>query len=186
MWLKKKTVVVFQQIAKTLGKEDWNVTDPCNNLGWKTPDDPNSNITITCNCTVGNDGACHIESMYVYATAFLQFFFFFLFLQLWGICIAKSRWKSKYFLLKKIHYFLFFHEKCYTLRPVFLELITNMPKMLWGEDWHPLPGVSSLLLHTAYYNTRCVTSLLCFFIFPTPNELGSIPSQLTVLPGKSR
>ncbi|KAI3466028.1 hypothetical protein Pfo_022691 [Paulownia fortunei] len=56
----------LQQIAKSLGKNDWNFSvDPCSGQrGWATWTAPRgSENAVTCNCTFANYTVCHIVSI---------------------------------------------------------------------------------------------------------------------------
>ncbi|CAL5201065.1 unnamed protein product [Lathyrus oleraceus] len=47
----------LEDIAKSLGKKDWNFDiDPCSNK----PDITNSNNNVTCDCSVSGDNFCHV------------------------------------------------------------------------------------------------------------------------------
>ena len=69
-------VQALKDIAKTLGKKDWNFSaDPCSGseYGWITPAGKYSANNVTCgNCTISDatnatstDQICHVVSMYV-------------------------------------------------------------------------------------------------------------------------
>jgi hypothetical protein len=62
----------LEDIAKSLGKNDWNFDiDPCSNQpNWATPKlahpSPRLNIVennVTCNCSVAADNFCHVVEM---------------------------------------------------------------------------------------------------------------------------
>ncbi|XP_045800993.1 probable leucine-rich repeat receptor-like serine/threonine-protein kinase At3g14840 isoform X2 [Trifolium pratense] len=59
----------LEDIAKSLGKKDWNFNiDPCSNkFNWVTPPIPNNQSNnaevvnnVTCNCSVAGDNFCHV------------------------------------------------------------------------------------------------------------------------------
>lgn len=73
---KNKTVYNFydfaenalKEIAEQLGKKDWDFdANPCDvgNTNWNTPTDNTSTYqnNVTCNCSIPNNGFCHVESM---------------------------------------------------------------------------------------------------------------------------
>ncbi|XP_041027313.1 probable LRR receptor-like serine/threonine-protein kinase At1g07650 [Juglans microcarpa x Juglans regia] len=64
-------VKALEEIAKELGKTDWNFhVDPCsNNTSWETPR-PKSypktfNNSILCNCTYPDDDQCHVVGLFL-------------------------------------------------------------------------------------------------------------------------
>jgi hypothetical protein len=62
------TVQVMKEIAKTLGKKDWDFNkDPCSGENnWKSSVQVKGfENAVTCNCTFANATVCHIVSMYV-------------------------------------------------------------------------------------------------------------------------
>ncbi|XP_017641966.1 probable leucine-rich repeat receptor-like serine/threonine-protein kinase At3g14840 isoform X1 [Gossypium arboreum] len=64
--LQDDEVQYLKDIAKTLGKKDWNFNvDPCSGEeGWATPNAAKgSENAVTCNCTVSNDTVCHVVSI---------------------------------------------------------------------------------------------------------------------------
>ncbi|BFG28987.1 hypothetical protein CerSpe_152610 [Prunus speciosa] len=63
-------VQTLADIAKTLGKPDWDFSgdpDPCNNntKPWSTDTTPPEGFEygVTCNCSFANSTVCHITSM---------------------------------------------------------------------------------------------------------------------------
>uniref|UniRef100_A0A2P2MT00 Uncharacterized protein MANES_16G044400 n=1 Tax=Rhizophora mucronata TaxID=61149 RepID=A0A2P2MT00_RHIMU len=76
-------VQALREIAKQVGKKDWNFSvDPCGNH-WQTPK-PTSNSeaaktyaqtynnSLICNCSYPM-GVCHVTSMYIFFTQLLKF-----------------------------------------------------------------------------------------------------------------
>ena len=61
-------VQALQEIAKQVGKKNWNFTvDPCNDTSWQTPQSnltPSYNNSLICNCSYSN-GVCHVVKLYV-------------------------------------------------------------------------------------------------------------------------
>ncbi|KAF2302940.1 hypothetical protein GH714_011480 [Hevea brasiliensis] len=62
-------VQALREIAKQVGKEDWNFSvDPCSNhSSWQTPKPeamPWYNNSLICNCK-GLDGVCHVEKLFL-------------------------------------------------------------------------------------------------------------------------
>ncbi|KAI4333487.1 hypothetical protein L6164_018291 [Bauhinia variegata] len=57
-------VEALKDIAKTLGKYDWDFSiDPCNKEGagnWRTPAGPTYGTNVTCDCTYANNSVCHV------------------------------------------------------------------------------------------------------------------------------
>ncbi|PON69844.1 Leucine-rich repeat Transmembrane protein kinase [Parasponia andersonii] len=65
--LPKTEVQGLRDIAKTLGKRDWNFSvDPCSvQYGWVTPNPvKGSENAVSCNCSFSNATVCHVTSMY--------------------------------------------------------------------------------------------------------------------------
>ncbi|KAH7512734.1 hypothetical protein FEM48_Zijuj12G0121900 [Ziziphus jujuba var. spinosa] len=64
--LPQTEVKVLQQVAKKLGKTNWNFSvDPCSGeYGWfvKNPVEGFDNA-LTCNCSFSNDTVCHVTSI---------------------------------------------------------------------------------------------------------------------------
>lgn len=61
-------VEALKEIAKTLGKGDWNFSvEPCSGeYGWVTPNPvKGEENALTCNCSFSNDTSCQVISMYV-------------------------------------------------------------------------------------------------------------------------
>lgn len=52
-------------IGRRLGQKAWNFTvDPCSGeLGWVVSTVKDTEQAVNCNCSIGNDGACHVTSM---------------------------------------------------------------------------------------------------------------------------
>lgn len=62
------TAQVMKDIAKTLGKKDWNFSiDPCSGKNnWVSSVQVKGfENAVTCNCSFDNATVCHIVSMYV-------------------------------------------------------------------------------------------------------------------------
>ncbi|TQE00753.1 hypothetical protein C1H46_013692 [Malus baccata] len=64
-----KEVETLKEIAKQIGKKDWNFSiDPCiNDTNWATPKSanlPHYNNTVICNCSTP-DGFCHVVSIFL-------------------------------------------------------------------------------------------------------------------------
>ncbi|XP_059661402.1 probable leucine-rich repeat receptor-like serine/threonine-protein kinase At3g14840 [Cornus florida] len=59
-------VELLKEVAKTLGKTDWNFSvNPCNirETSWVSPENDHYKNNVTCNCTISNDGVCHVVSI---------------------------------------------------------------------------------------------------------------------------
>jgi len=63
-------VIALKDIAKSLGKMDWNFDkDPCsNNSNWATPMPSSHRLQIvvnivSCNCSIAGDDFCHVVEM---------------------------------------------------------------------------------------------------------------------------
>ena len=55
------TVQALRDIAKTLGKTDWNFNeDPCSATVWVK----DQNDAVTCSCSIPNTTGCHVVNMY--------------------------------------------------------------------------------------------------------------------------
>uniref|UniRef100_A0A2N9F0M3 Disease resistance R13L4/SHOC-2-like LRR domain-containing protein n=1 Tax=Fagus sylvatica TaxID=28930 RepID=A0A2N9F0M3_FAGSY len=61
-------VQALQEIAKQLGKKDWNFgVDPCNDTSWQTPQSnlrPLYNNSLICNCSY-SFGVCHVVKLFL-------------------------------------------------------------------------------------------------------------------------
>ncbi|KAF9666681.1 hypothetical protein SADUNF_Sadunf16G0254000 [Salix dunnii] len=59
-------VKALRDIAKTLGKTDWNFSADscCGQWGWANPNAEEwSENAVSCNCTFSNGTICHVTSM---------------------------------------------------------------------------------------------------------------------------
>ncbi|CAK8534936.1 unnamed protein product [Lathyrus sativus] len=66
--LLEEEVQVMKDIAKTLGKKDWDFSiDPCSGQSnWTSSVQVNGfENAVTCNCSFANATICHVVSMYV-------------------------------------------------------------------------------------------------------------------------
>ncbi|XP_044461968.1 probable LRR receptor-like serine/threonine-protein kinase At1g07650 [Mangifera indica] len=64
--LEKSEVEALKDIAKSLGKKDWNFNvDPCSNeTSWVAETQDNgSEKNVSCYCSFSNDTLCHVVSM---------------------------------------------------------------------------------------------------------------------------
>ncbi|RDX83718.1 putative LRR receptor-like serine/threonine-protein kinase, partial [Mucuna pruriens] len=60
-------VKALKEIAKTLGKKDWNFTiDPCiGDPTWSKPKDGVIQNNVSCNCSIPDDNFCHVVIIYL-------------------------------------------------------------------------------------------------------------------------
>ncbi|XP_059453362.1 probable LRR receptor-like serine/threonine-protein kinase At1g07650 [Corylus avellana] len=63
--LLKDEVEALREIAKTLGKTDWNFNgDPCSGgSGWVDPVDGSKENNLTCDCSFSSGTMCHVVSI---------------------------------------------------------------------------------------------------------------------------